>query len=140
MNQDFLAWVGQGTIADRGREYLASSDRGIVLMRNQFLRDIDAVGKGKDPKATIRDPKINKRVMLPVAERKPLLEGLSIADLLRDPDLRSRLGDYIFQAGQPKEVRHAFLAAMGVNESEIAPLAGPVDILAPPEKRSRQAR
>ena len=103
------------------------------------VTDIEAIEKGKDPKATIRDPKINARVMLPVAERKPLLEGLSIAELLRDPDLRSRLGDYIFQAGQPQEIRQAFLAAMGVNESEIAPLAGPVDILAPPEKRARQS-
>jgi hypothetical protein len=30
MNQDFVTWVGQGRIADRSREYLAPSDRGIV--------------------------------------------------------------------------------------------------------------
>jgi len=135
MNQDFLAWVGQGTIADRSQEYLATSDRGIVLMRNQFLRDLDAIAKGKDPKAVIRDPKANRRVMLPVAERKPLMEGKPIAELLKDPDQAARIGDYIFQAGQPKEVRQAYLAAMGVNDADVKPLDQAVDILAPPEKR-----
>ena len=135
MNQDFLAWVGQGTIADRGQEYLASSDRGIVLIRNQFLRDLEAIEKGKDPKATVRDPKVNKRIMLPVAERKPLMEGKSIVELLRDPDQAARIGDYIFQAGQPKAVREAYLAAMGVNDGDVKPVTAPVDILAPPEKR-----
>src|SRR5207237_1126347 len=31
MNQDVVTWVGQGRIADRSQEYLAPSDRGIVL-------------------------------------------------------------------------------------------------------------
>jgi 5,5'-dehydrodivanillate O-demethylase len=135
MNQDFLAWVGQGTIADRSLEYLATSDRGIVLIRNQFLRDMEAIDKGKDPKAVVRDPGVNKRIMLPVAERKPLMEGKSIAELLRDPDQAARIGDYIFQAGQPKEVRDQYLAAMGVNDSDVRPPDETVDILAPPEKR-----
>ena len=28
MNQDFVAWVGQGTIADRTKEHLGASDKG----------------------------------------------------------------------------------------------------------------
>ena len=131
MNQDFLMWVGQGAVADRAKEYLATSDRGIVQIRNRFLSDLAGLDEGKDPKAIIRDPSANRAIALPVAERKPLIEGLPLADLLRDPDLRARLGDYIFQSGQPREVRQAFLAAMGVNESDITPPQGPVDINAP---------
>ena len=37
MNQDFVTWVGQGRIADRSKEYLAPSDRGIVMIRRRFL-------------------------------------------------------------------------------------------------------
>ena len=40
MNQDFVAWVGQGQVADRSREYLGLSDRGVVMMRRRFLDDL----------------------------------------------------------------------------------------------------
>ena len=45
MNQDFVTWVGQGRIADRSQEYLAPSDRGIVMIRRRFLRDLEAVAR-----------------------------------------------------------------------------------------------
>ena len=83
----------------------------------------------------IRDPEANRRVMLPVAERKQLIEGIALAELLKDPDQAARIGGYIFQAGQPKEVREAYLAAMGFNDADVKPLDQAVDILAPPEKR-----
>ena len=57
MNQDFVTWVGQGRIADRSKEYLAPSDRGIVMIRRRFLDDIKAIAEGKDPTAIIRDPR-----------------------------------------------------------------------------------
>lgn len=31
MNQDFVGWVGQGPIADRTKEHLGASDKGIVM-------------------------------------------------------------------------------------------------------------
>ena len=37
MNQDFVAWVGQGRIADRTKENLAASDAGIVMIRMKVL-------------------------------------------------------------------------------------------------------
>ena len=49
MNQDFVTWVGQGRIADRSKEYLAPSDRGIVMMRRRFLHDIEAIEGGPGP-------------------------------------------------------------------------------------------
>jgi 5,5'-dehydrodivanillate O-demethylase len=37
INQDIVAWVGQGRIADRTKEHLRSSDIGITVMRNRFF-------------------------------------------------------------------------------------------------------
>jgi 5,5'-dehydrodivanillate O-demethylase len=131
MNQDFVTWVGQGRIADRTREHLAHSDRGIVLMRRRFLSDMDAIEAGKDPKAIVRDPAVNECIALPVAERKVLIDGLSRDALMRDPFHSRSLQGYILQTGQPPEVRQAFLAAMGVNDTDIAGPEVALDPLAP---------
>jgi 5,5'-dehydrodivanillate O-demethylase len=115
MNQDFVAWVGQGVVADRTKEHLGSSDRGIILQRQRFLGDLEAIARGQDPKAIIRDPAVNRSVKLPVAERKLLVDGLSRAELLAHPILgKQYAGEYIFQAGQPPEVAAAFREAMGI--------------------------
>jgi len=117
MNQDFIAWIGQGTITDRTREHLGTSDAGILMMRQWFLKDIDAIARGQDPKATIRDPQVNRCVSLPIADRKHLIEGASLAEMQSGPLGSGRLAtDYIFQAGQPAEVRAAYAAAMGIPE------------------------
>jgi 5,5'-dehydrodivanillate O-demethylase oxygenase subunit len=119
MNQDFIAWVGQGTIADRSEEHLATSDRGILLLRKRFLTDLEAIARGEDPKATIRDAEVNRCLPLPVAERKLLTEGVTRVQLARHPILGRQLTEgYPFQLGQPAEVRQAYEAAMGV-ESKI---------------------
>ncbi len=131
MNQDFVTWVGQGRIADRTQEYLGHSDRGIVMIRRRFLRDLEAVAHGDDPKAVIRDPAINRCIRLPVADRAQLADGLTRAEMLRDPQSRRGLEGYVFQTGQPPEVRAAFLAAMGFNSGEFGPADDPFDPLAP---------
>ena len=56
MNQDFVGWVGQGAITDRRREHLGRSDRGIIMMRQRFFKDLDTVAGGGEPKAIVRDP------------------------------------------------------------------------------------
>ena len=115
MNQDFVAWLGQGTIADRTQEHLGTSDRGVLMLRKRFLNDLEAVAKGEDPKAIIRDPEVNQCVALPIAERKLLTEGLTREELAKHPIHGRQLTEgYPFQQGQPPEVREAFLAAMGV--------------------------
>jgi 5,5'-dehydrodivanillate O-demethylase len=131
MNQDFITWSGQGKIADRGLEHLSPSDRGIVMMRRRWLADLDAVAAGRDPKATVRDEATNRCIMLPVAERQSLVEGLTRAQHLEEPFARRSLQGYIFQTGQPAEVRAAFLAAMGIEEREIVQDDAGVDALAP---------
>ena len=131
MNQDFVAWVGQGKIADRSKEHLAMSDRGVVLVRRRFLDDMDAIEAGRDPKAIVRDSAINRRIDLPVAERETLNESVSREKLMKDPNSKRALQGYIFQTGQPAQVRQAFLAAMGINADDVAGEEQPIDPLAP---------
>ena len=131
MNQDFVTWVGQGRIADRSQEYLAPSDRGIVMIRRRFLDDLEATEAGRDPKAVFRDPEVNRAIPLPVAERERAHRRFPARELMRRPVGRRGLQGYIFQAGQPAEVREAFLAAMGFTEAELQPDAGSFDPLAP---------
>jgi 5,5'-dehydrodivanillate O-demethylase len=95
MNQDFIAWMGQGRIADRSKEHLGESDRGITMLRKAMLREAAEVAEGKDPLGTIRDPALNHRVHLPITggvERQP----------------PSSPPPFQFLAGQPDYVRAEF--------------------------------
>lgn len=51
---DWDAWVSQGPISLRERDHLASSDRGVVMLRRQLLEGIRAVEDGLDPKGVFR--------------------------------------------------------------------------------------
>jgi 5,5'-dehydrodivanillate O-demethylase len=137
MNQDFVTWVGQGRIADRSKENLAPSDRGVVMIRRRFLRDLEAIKEGRDPKAIVRDPAVNRAIALPVAERRNFIEGFTRAEIMRDPFSRRNLQGYIFQTGQPPEVRAEFLAAMGFNGSELDGEDRNYDPLAPGPGQAR---
>ena len=44
-----MTWVTQGPIADRTRELLVDTDRGIALYRRMLLEQADAVARGDDP-------------------------------------------------------------------------------------------
>lgn len=57
--QDRIAQESQGTIADRTREYLGTSDEGIVMLRRIIRDSIKAVQAGGDPFGIIRDPEKN---------------------------------------------------------------------------------
>ena len=54
--QDHMVWETPGPIADRARERLASSDRGVVILREIMMREIRKVQQGLDPIGVIRDP------------------------------------------------------------------------------------
>ena len=69
MNQDFVAWVGQGAIADRTQEHLGESDRGVVMMRRKLLEQAEVVARGGEPMAVIRDAALNRCVPLPIIDR-----------------------------------------------------------------------
>jgi len=101
------------------------------MMRRRFLDDIKAIAEGKDPKAITRDPAANRAIVLPVAERAAFIEGFTRAELMDNPLARRGLQGYIFQTGQPAEVRTAFLAAMGFSEAETTADPRSFDPLAP---------
>jgi 5,5'-dehydrodivanillate O-demethylase len=62
---DLMAWVSQGAIADRTREVLVESDRGIALFRRMLLEQLEVVAAGGDPLGTVRDPAENAIIELP---------------------------------------------------------------------------
>lgn len=117
MNQDFIAWVGQGTVADRTREKLGLSDRGIVALRKRLLADLAAIERGEDPSGIIRGGEPDAAVTLPVAERDALTKGLSLAALQAHPVFSEHLHKFIFQAGQPAQVWQDYMRAMGITQS-----------------------
>lgn len=53
-DQDRAAQESQGLIADRSREILATSDRGVVLFRRMLVEGIAAVERGEDPPGVVR--------------------------------------------------------------------------------------
>ena len=117
MNQDFVAWVGQGAVADRTQEHLGESDRGVIMMRRKLLEQAEVVLRGGEPKAVIRDVEANRCIALPIIDRERYIKGFPRATLYREasgtpgpvlPD------GFVFQAGQPEEVRMAYRRAMGL--------------------------
>ena len=114
INQDIVAWVGQGRIADRTQENLGASDRGIALLRRRLFEDIDAVQAGRDPKGVLRDADANQRVFLPSDSRDFFQNGLPLADYQRHPKWARLLNHFIFHAGQPEWVQQAHAEATGV--------------------------
>jgi len=114
MNQDFVAWVGQGRIADRTRELLGASDVGISMIRNRFFQDIETVARGQDPKGVIRDPEEAKCVVLPYEPKSILIDGVALEDYKKYPAMYQRLSGFRHLYGQPSEVRKAFEEAFGL--------------------------
>ena len=45
--QDYVAQVGQGSVADRAREHLGRSDVGIILFRKIWQRELRALAEGR---------------------------------------------------------------------------------------------
>jgi hypothetical protein len=56
MPGDAEAMVSQGPIAVHALEHLASSDRGVTMLRRLLAQQMAAVGRGEDPAGLLRDP------------------------------------------------------------------------------------
>ena len=93
MNQDYIAWVGQGAVSDRWNEHLGETDSGIITLRKRLLDDIRVVEDGGDPKGILRDPARNDRIYLPRSSR---LQGGRGAPPKPQP--------FAFLAGQPQQI------------------------------------
>jgi 5,5'-dehydrodivanillate O-demethylase len=113
MNQDFVAWVGQGPITDRTQENLGRSDIGIARVRKRLLADVEAVAAGEDPKGLIRDPALNQCVRLPMVGRNELISGYTMEQLLGNASLNRVHTRYHLQFGQPEAVAREYEEAMG---------------------------
>jgi len=114
INQDIIAWVGQGPIADRSKEHIGASDLGIAMIRKRLFDDLDAIAQGRDPKAIIRNSNVAKCVELPFFQKKESVEGIPLEDYEKYPLLKARLRAFRHCYGQPPEVRRAFEEAMGI--------------------------
>jgi 5,5'-dehydrodivanillate O-demethylase len=99
MNQDFVAWLGQGPVADRTQEHLGESDRGVILLRRRMLEEADVVAGGGEPKAVIRDAAQNHQLALPRVRR-----GAG-APMGIEPD---RPRPMLWHAGQPPEIAQEY--------------------------------
>ena len=66
-NQDYMGWVTQGPIADRAKEVLGESDRGIIMFRKQLNRNIQIMEDGGDPMNVFHT---NKPLAAPVEKVK----------------------------------------------------------------------
>lgn len=56
---DAFASESQGSISDRTKEHLASSDAGVICARQQLLEAVAAVQRGAEPRGVVRDPAKN---------------------------------------------------------------------------------
>jgi 5,5'-dehydrodivanillate O-demethylase len=127
INQDFVSWVGQGTIADRTQEHLGESDRGVIMLRRRMLEEARKVERGEDPKALVRDPAQNACIMLPTADLQLLREGQPLADMLREQQFGApgrRPGDFVFFAHQPDAIRQEYRRAMGLDRLQFSATPG----------------
>jgi len=59
IEQDEMAWIGQGPISGRTAEHPATSDAGVLLYRNLLLENIERVERGEDPLGVVRDRALN---------------------------------------------------------------------------------
>jgi 5,5'-dehydrodivanillate O-demethylase len=68
--QDMMAWISQGPIADRTRENLGSSDKGVAIYRRVLRRELKKMEDGEDPMGVVRDAQRNGRIDLPNERKK----------------------------------------------------------------------
>jgi hypothetical protein len=66
LQQDMMAWLTQGAIADRAVEHLGASDRGVMLYRKVFEECSRMVEAGEDPLFVYRDASRAERIDIPI--------------------------------------------------------------------------
>ena len=91
INQDIIAWVGQGRIADRTKENIGASDLGIAMIRKRLFDDLDAIAQGQEPKAIIRNSNVARCVELPYFQKRESVEGITLEEHDKYPLLKARL-------------------------------------------------
>jgi 5,5'-dehydrodivanillate O-demethylase oxygenase subunit len=109
-NQDMMAWVTQGAIADRTLENLAATDQGIAVYRRMLRRELKKVEQGEDPMCVFRDPATNICIDLPNEKDKHHFSDGFGAFLLRTHGRFSPIAHElikIFEPDAPLPIRRA---------------------------------
>lgn len=88
--QDTVAWLAPGPVADRTREQLGESDRGVIAFRRKLLAEAARVAQGMDPQGIIRDPARNVRITLPGARQNYGLRGEGLPGMTGADDVMLR--------------------------------------------------
>ena len=79
-----------------------------------MLEEAERVKQGLEPKGVIRDPRTARFVQLPIIGRDFFLAGYSLRDVADGNNAFRYPKQFIFQAGQPEEIAHAYQDAMGM--------------------------
>jgi 5,5'-dehydrodivanillate O-demethylase len=124
INQDTVAWVGQGALTDRENEHLGRSDVGVVALRRALEVGLEDIAAGRDPKAVIRDPEVAKCIRWPWERGKIATQNRTLEQMRTQAAQfqQQRFGrdigrprDYFgFLAGQPEDIKKAYEVAMGL--------------------------
>ncbi len=69
-NQDYMAWISQGEIADRESERLGESDAGIIMFRQMLRQQMEAVLEGSEPMNVFREAPPGGSIELPMERVK----------------------------------------------------------------------
>jgi 5,5'-dehydrodivanillate O-demethylase len=75
--QDRVVWETQGAIADRSRENLAATDRGIVMFRRMLTAQIDLVQSGAAPTVAVVQPAQRNDIISFDSATRPWNEGVA---------------------------------------------------------------
>ena len=70
-NQDYLCWASQGPVAERNREKLGESDKGIILFRRLLRDQLKQFQEGKTPMNVFRGGEREVALALPL-EKVPM--------------------------------------------------------------------
>ena len=53
-------------------------DDGIIKLRQMYLREIDKVKRGEDPRCIVRDPEKNRMIVIPAYDVAPFVEETGV--------------------------------------------------------------
>lgn len=131
LHQDTISWVGQGVIADRTKEHLSRSDRGIQMMRRRLEDDMQAVERGEDPSGLVRDPAANECIAWPTETIAHYTRPATRESVLKFSEFLHKLqpamapeDNFFLMSGQPEVVRAEWNYLMGLSDERPASLSG----------------
>lgn len=118
MNQDYAAWVGQGTLSDRQNEHLGKGDRGVTMFRRRLMKEAELVSMGKEPTGVLRDRTNNDCIELPIIGKQLLVEGPTRDEFLETLGRTELLygSPFPFLAKQPEAITKEYYLAMGIDK------------------------